>query len=48
MKDIIEYFEFLTGLVPTDSQKELLMEAVNPDNMKILVCAGRQSGIIEN
>ena len=47
MKDILEYFRFLTGLEPTDNQKQLLLEAVNPENRKILVCAGRQSGIIE-
>ena len=46
--EITEYFRWLTELEPTDMQKELLTEAVNPDNMKILVCAGRQSGIIEN
>jgi len=42
--EITEYFRWLTELEPTDMQKELLTEAVNPDNMKILVCAGRQSG----
>jgi hypothetical protein len=42
--DIIKYFTFLTGLIPTDSQKKLLKEAINIKEKKILISAGRQSG----
>lgn len=42
--DIIEYFSFLTGLTPTESQKELLLDLINMDRKKILIAAGRQVG----
>ncbi len=42
--DIIEYFTFLTGLIPTEDQKKLLLDLIKLDIKRILIAAGRQTG----
>ena len=44
MMNILDFFTKITGLTPTDSQKELLINAVDLSIKKILISAGRQSG----
>jgi hypothetical protein len=41
---IIEYFTYLTGLIPTEDQKTFLLDLANIDIKKQLASAGRQSG----
>lgn len=42
--DIIKYFTFLTGHIPTDSQKTLLLDFVDLAIHKLIISAGCQSG----
>ena len=42
--NIVEYFSFLTGLTPTESQKEVLRNFNDSDIHKLIISAGRQSG----
>ena len=46
MKDIEQFFRDMTGLEPTESQKKLLRGAIDLREKKILITAGRQSGIL--
>jgi hypothetical protein len=42
--DILQFFEKVTGLKPTEAQKELLISLIDPNISKIAISAGRQTG----
>lgn len=44
MKNVVEYFTFLTGLTPTPDQIVFLNDCIDKGIHKLLISAGRQSG----
>jgi len=42
--NIVKYFTYLTGLIPTEDEKKLLIAFTKMDINKIIISAGRQSG----
>ena len=42
--DIVSFFEYVTGLKPTEDQKQLLLSLTDMNVKKVIISAGRQSG----